>query len=177
MHIGADVGTHNSLIGGLVQLACVTIGEARLREAIPHLGAEEARIATTALRTAMAELPGLAHALRGEETCTRLMMREQFQLRPDRRGGWCCGRTDHVRQTVSGDPAAELDYRCFRAKVEEKIAEMQASRSREVAGLDQSRPAMRPQALLCGVRPWPCQRTSCSASVKPIDLVALSTRS
>lgn len=151
MHIGADVGTHNSLIGGLVQLACVTIGEARLREAIPHLGAEEARIATTALRTAMAELPGLAHALRGEETCTRLMMREQFPnfARIDEVVQALREDPDYARQILAEeDPAfAELDDEALRAKVEEKIAEMEALQPAEMwAELDRFYAAQQAEA-------------------------------
>jgi hypothetical protein len=118
------------LIGGLVQFACVAIGEARLREAIPHLGSEEARIATTALRTAMVGLPGLAHALRGEEIYTRLMMREQFPnfARIDEAVQALREDPDYARHILAEeDPAfAELDDEALRAKVEEKIAEMQA---------------------------------------------------
>ncbi|MGD9495524.1 MAG: hypothetical protein AB7Y46_04340 [Armatimonadota bacterium] len=130
VHIGADVGTHNSLIGGLVQIACAAIGEARLREAIPLLEPDAARIATNALRAAMAELPDLARALRGEETLSRLLMREQFPgfaqmgeavqaLRED---------PEYARQILAQeDPAfADLDDEAVKAKVEEKIAEMAA---------------------------------------------------
>lgn len=130
MHVGADVGTSNSLIGGLVQIACVAIGEARLREAIPHLGADEARIATTALRGTMAELSTFAHALYGEEMLSRLMMREQFPnfARIDEVVQALREDPDYARQILAQeDPAfAELDDAAVRAKVEEKIAEMEA---------------------------------------------------
>lgn len=66
MHIGADVGTNRTLIAGLVQNACTAIGEARLREAIPHLNAQEARIAANALRRAMAEQASYAEMVEGE---------------------------------------------------------------------------------------------------------------
>ncbi|GEM_PF-4699148 len=130
LQIGADVGTSGSLIAGLVQLACSTIGEARLREAIPNLGAQEARIAANAMRQAISELPGLEQTLRGEEIVSRVMMREQSpqfegmeeaiqQLHND---------PDYAREMLAQeDPAvAEMDGAALRALVEEKITQMEA---------------------------------------------------
>ncbi len=130
MQIGADVATDHSLIAGLVQLACTAIGEARLREAIPYLGAQEARIAANAMRQAMSELPGLEQTLRGEEIVSHIMMQEQLaqfagmedaiqQLRDD---------PDYAREVLAQeDPAvAEMDDAALRALVEEKIAQMEA---------------------------------------------------
>ncbi len=130
IQIGADVATNHSLIAGLVQLACTAIGEAGLREAIPHLGAQEARTAANALRQAIGELPGLEQTLRGEEVLSRIMIREQLaqftgiedairQLRDD---------PDHAREVLAQeDPAvAEMDDAALKALVEEKIAQMEA---------------------------------------------------
>jgi hypothetical protein len=78
----------------------------------------------------MVGLPGLAHALRGEEIYTRLMMREQFPnfARIDEAVQALREDPDYARHILAEeDPAfAELDDEALRAKVEEKIAEMQA---------------------------------------------------
>lgn len=130
MRIGNDVGTHGSLIGGLVQIACTAIGEARLRETVPSLGPDEARIVISALRAVMARAPGFADALVGEETVSRLLMREwlpQFEgideaveaLRDD---------LDYARRVLAQeDPAvAEMDDAALNALIEEKAAQMKA---------------------------------------------------
>ena len=66
MQVGADCATGQSMISGLVQEACVAIGEARVREAIPHLTGEEARIAMNALQDAMGEIADFADIMEGE---------------------------------------------------------------------------------------------------------------
>ncbi|MGC9319211.1 MAG: hypothetical protein ACP5KN_14355 [Armatimonadota bacterium] len=68
MHLAADVGTQGSVISGLVQTACQAIGEAALREAIPHLDSAEARIALNALQRAIAESAGFGEIMEGEAT-------------------------------------------------------------------------------------------------------------
>ncbi len=130
MRVGNDVGTHGSLLGGLVQIACTAIGEVYLREAIPLLGADEALIAANALRAAMAEAPSFAQALTGEESLSRFLMREHFvnfegmeeviqTLRDD---------PDYARELLAQEePAvAEMDEAALKALVEEKIAQLQA---------------------------------------------------
>lgn len=66
MRVGADCATGQSMISGLVQEACVAIGEARLREAVPHLTGDEARIAMNALQDAMGEIADFADIIEGE---------------------------------------------------------------------------------------------------------------
>lgn len=130
IRIGNDLGTQGSLIGGLVQIACAAIGEAGLQEAIPQLGADEALIVANALRAAMAEAPTFAQALVGEESLSRIMMREQLPqfegideaiegLRDD---------PDYARRVLAQeDPAvAEMDDAALNALIEEKIAQMRA---------------------------------------------------
>lgn len=72
MRIGADIGTGAPMITGLVQVACAAIGEAHLREAIPRLTGDEARIAANALRAAMAELATFADVVEGEGVFSRV---------------------------------------------------------------------------------------------------------
>lgn len=71
VRVAADVGTGGSLLAGLTQAACISIGESRLRDAIPHLGAEEAWIVANALREAMAQMATLANIIEGESICNR----------------------------------------------------------------------------------------------------------
>lgn len=181
MHIAADVGTHNSLLGGLVQIACVAIGEGCLREVIPRLGPDEALIATNALRAAMAQLPGLAHALQGEETLSRLTMREQFPefARIDEVVAKLREDPEYARQILAQeDPAfAELDDAAVRAKVEEKIAEVLAL-TPEVAWAELDRFYATQQAE--AAKPWwarepvaPPENILLKALLSPFDAAAL----
>ncbi len=71
MRVGADCGTGQSMLTGLVQEACVAIGEAHLREAIPHLTAGEARIAMNALEDAVGETADFADIMEGEAIFSR----------------------------------------------------------------------------------------------------------
>jgi hypothetical protein len=54
-----------------VQEACVAIGEARLREGIPHLTGEEARIAMNALQDALAAIADFAEIMEGEAVSSK----------------------------------------------------------------------------------------------------------
>ncbi|MGM0494889.1 MAG: hypothetical protein ACQER1_18290 [Armatimonadota bacterium] len=71
MRVGVDCATGQSMISGLVQEACVAIGEARLREAIPYLTDNEARIAMNALQDAMGERADFAEIMEGEATFSK----------------------------------------------------------------------------------------------------------
>jgi len=71
IHLAADAATQGSLISGLVQVACSTIGEAQLREVILLLDGTEARAATNALRRAMAQRVDFAEIVAGETVVIR----------------------------------------------------------------------------------------------------------
>lgn len=130
VHLGADVMTQGSLISGLVGIACQAIGHNQLAATIPELDATGARAAIVSLRRAMAQRAGFAEVLAGEETFVRLQMIRYFpqfggldeatkMLRED---------PDFARQMLAvEDPeVANLDDEALAAKIEEKIAQIQA---------------------------------------------------